>query len=96
MTFFMGWKLFGLIGQLLFGMRFVVQWFVSERQKDSIIPLSFWYFSLAGGIVLFFYALHIQDIVFIIGQGLGLIIYSRNLYLIRALKQKGVKAPDLG
>lgn len=84
-----GWKLFGLIGQVLFGMRFVVQWFASERKKDSIIPLSFWYFSLGGGVILFFYALHIQDIVFILGQGLGLIIYLRNLYLIRrASKQK--------
>jgi lipid-A-disaccharide synthase-like uncharacterized protein len=87
-SFLMGWKLFGLIGQVLFGMRFVVQWFVSEKKKDSIIPISFWYFSLAGGVVLFLYALHIQDIVFIVGQGLGLIIYTRNLYLIRRSMQK--------
>ncbi len=90
-TFLVGWKLFGLIGQILFGMRFVVQWFVSEKKKDSIIPLSFWYFSLVGGGVLFLYAVHIQDIVFIIGQGLGLIIYTRNLYLIRRSSRKKLR-----
>jgi lipid-A-disaccharide synthase-like uncharacterized protein len=92
---FVGWKLFGLIGQVLFGMRFVVQWFASEKKKDSIIPLSFWYFSLAGGVVLFVYALHIQDIVFIIGQGLGLIIYARNLYLIRRASKQKIEKPSV-
>ncbi|HXF90430.1 MAG TPA: lipid-A-disaccharide synthase N-terminal domain-containing protein [Candidatus Nitrosotenuis sp.] len=90
LTSLMGWKLFGLIGQVLFGMRFVVQWFVSEKKRDSVIPLSFWYFSLSGGIVLFLYAIHIQDLVFIIGQGLGLIIYIRNLYLIRKSSRKRI------
>jgi lipid-A-disaccharide synthase-like uncharacterized protein len=56
---------------------------MSEIKKQSIIPLGFWYFSLLGGVTLFAYALHKEDPVFIVGQGAGLLIYSRNLYLIR-------------
>lgn len=78
------WKLFGFIGQVLFGGRFLAQWLASERVKKSVIPKSFWFLSLSGGIVLFIYALHIQDPVFIIGQGLGLIIYCRNLFFLKA------------
>ena len=76
------WVLIGLFGQSLFMMRFVVQWIASERVKKSIVPQTFWYFSLGGGVILFIYALHQQDIVFTLGQGLGLFIYLRNLYFI--------------
>jgi len=77
------WTLIGLFGQGLFMMRFVVQWIASERVKQSIVPEVFWYFSLGGGIILFIYAIHQQDIVFMLGQGLGLTIYLRNIYFIR-------------
>jgi len=76
------WLIIGLGGQALFSMRFLVQWYQSERQKKSVIPVEFWYFSIFGGITLFSYALYKQDPVFIIGQSAGLFIYSRNLYLI--------------
>lgn len=76
------WLIIGLGGQALFSMRFLVQWYQSERQKKSIIPVEFWYFSIFGGITLFSYAVYKQDPVFIIGQSTGLIIYSRNLYFI--------------
>ncbi len=76
------WVIFGLFGQLMFTGRFLVQWIASERARRSTIPLAFWYFSLAGGIILFTYALYRQDPVFILGQSMGLFIYSRNLYLI--------------
>jgi lipid-A-disaccharide synthase-like uncharacterized protein len=69
-------------------MRFVVQWLASERLKRSIIPNAFWYFSLAGGATLLAYAIHKRDPVFIAGQGLGLFVYLRNLYLIRTGRQK--------
>ncbi|MDO5706761.1 MAG: lipid-A-disaccharide synthase N-terminal domain-containing protein [Paracoccus sp. (in: a-proteobacteria)] len=52
------------------------------------MPVAFWYFSLAGGLVLFTYALWRRDPVFIIGQGTGLFIYSRNLWLIHGEKQR--------
>jgi lipid-A-disaccharide synthase-like uncharacterized protein len=76
------------LGQALFSARFFVQWLASERVKRSVIPTAFWYFSLAGGVTLLAYAIHRQDPVFIAGQGLGLVVYLRNLYLIRAGKQQ--------
>ena len=82
------WISIGFAGQALFSARFIVQWLASERVKRSIIPTAFWYFSLAGGLTLFAYAIHKQDPVFIVGQGLGLIVYLRNLYLIRSGRQK--------
>jgi lipid-A-disaccharide synthase-like uncharacterized protein len=82
------WIIIGFAGQALFSARFIVQWLASERVKRSIIPTAFWYFSLAGGLTLLAYAIHKQDPVFIAGQGLGLIVYLRNLYLIRSGRQK--------
>lgn len=78
------WVIFGLFAQFLFMMRFLVQWIASERARKSIVPVSFWYFSLAGGITLLAYAIHRRDPVFIVGQSLGTIIYIRNLWLIHA------------
>ncbi|MBA2410010.1 MAG: lipid-A-disaccharide synthase N-terminal domain-containing protein [Gammaproteobacteria bacterium] len=76
------WLIVGFAGQGLFGMRFIVQWISSERSKRSMIPISFWYFSLLGGCILSSYALYKQDPVFILGQSTGLLIYSRNLYFV--------------
>ncbi|NOZ31940.1 MAG: lipid A biosynthesis protein [Alphaproteobacteria bacterium] len=76
------WVIFGLGGQLAFSARFIVQWIASERVGRSIIPVAFWYFSIAGGITLLTYAIYRGDPVFIIGQSLGLFIYLRNLRLI--------------
>ena len=77
------WMIIGFVGQGFFSARFIIQWIMSEIKKQSIIPLGFWYFSLLGGATLFAYALYKEDPVFIVGQGAGLLIYSRNLYLIR-------------
>lgn len=76
------WVGFGLLGQLIFGSRFIIQWIASERKKASHIPIVFWYLSLAGGLITTVYAVHRRDPVFIIGQGAGLIVYIRNLMLI--------------
>lgn len=76
------WVMIGLTGQLLFTARFLVQWIASEREKRSVIPVAFWYFSMAGGLVLFTYAVWRKDPVFILGQSMGLVIYIRNLWLI--------------
>jgi lipid-A-disaccharide synthase-like uncharacterized protein len=80
------WLLVGFGGQALFMGRFVIQWFVSERQRRSVIPVSFWYLSILGALVLLAYALHRRDPVFIAGQGLGVAIYLRNLHLIKLEK----------
>ena len=76
------WLLLGLVAQCLFAMRFIVQWLASERAKRSIVPEAFWYFSVVGGLLLFAYALYRADPVFILGQGLGVFIYLRNIQLI--------------
>ena len=83
MDFINGWVLFGFLGQAAFSARFIVQWIVSEKKKESTIPVVFWYLSLIGGLILFVYAIKKEDPVFIIGQGSGLIVYIRNLILIR-------------
>ena len=76
------WITLGLFGQLLFFMRFLVQWIVTEKRKKSTIPVSFWFFSISGGIILLVYSIYRKDPVFILGQSLGILIYSRNLYYI--------------
>ena len=77
------WYVIGFLGQIIFGSRFFVQWIVSERARRVIIPRMFWYLSLLGGTALFAYALHRRDPVFAVGQGLGLVVYARNLILHR-------------
>jgi lipid-A-disaccharide synthase-like uncharacterized protein len=76
------WLAVGFLGQILFGMRFIVQWIVSEKRRESVIPIAFWYFSIGGGLLLFAYSIWRLDPVFIMGQSLGVFIYARNLYLI--------------
>jgi lipid-A-disaccharide synthase-like uncharacterized protein len=79
---FDAWVLLGFVAQGFFTMRFLVQWIASERAKRSVVPVAFWFFSLGGGALLLIYAIQRQDPVFIAGQGLGLFIYIRNLWLI--------------
>lgn len=76
------WMGIGLAGQVLFMSRFLVQWISSEAEGRSVIPVSFWYLSLAGSTLLLSYAVWRQDIVFMVGQGAGFFIYVRNLQLI--------------
>lgn len=76
------WLAIGFFGQALFFGRFFFQWLASERKKESVIPRSFWFFSLGGGLVLLAYAIHRRDPVFILGQATGLFIYIRNLWFI--------------
>ncbi|MGB3315215.1 MAG: lipid-A-disaccharide synthase N-terminal domain-containing protein [Albidovulum sp.] len=84
------WVAFGLFGQLMFTGRFLVQWIASERAKKSVVPLSFWYLSMAGGIILLTYAIYRRDVVFILGQSTGVFIYARNLWLIHKDRQSNV------
>ncbi len=76
------WLGVGFLGQALFSARFIIQWLSSERQRRSVTPVAFWYFSLAGGVILLAYAIHQHDKVFIVGQSAGLLVYLRNLMLI--------------
>ena len=75
------WYVLGFAGQLVFGSRFLLQWWASERSRRVVIPVAFWYLSLFGSAALFFYAWHKRDPVFAIGQLGGILIYARNLRL---------------
>ncbi len=88
------WLVIGFAGQALFGMRFLLQWICSERAKRSVMPIAFWYLSLAGGLVLLSYAIYKRDPVFILGQSTGALIYLRNLYFIRRDHRGTEEAPQ--
>lgn len=81
------WVAIGLAGQLLFGMRFLLQWIESERRKQSVIPTAFWYLSLSGSAILLAYSIHIKDPVFIVANSFNGLVYTRNLMLIRKTRQ---------
>jgi lipid-A-disaccharide synthase-like uncharacterized protein len=87
-TNFDWWVILGFVAQLMFTGRFLVQWIASERQGRSVIPIAFWFFSIAGGLLLLAYALYRRDPVFIIGQAFGVFVYVRNLYLIMKEKER--------
>jgi lipid-A-disaccharide synthase-like uncharacterized protein len=82
------WMAIGFLGQALFSMRFLVQWLTSEARGASVIPTAFWWFSIAGGITLFAYAVWRRDPVFIAGQATGIVIYVRNVMLLAKQRRK--------
>lgn len=86
------WLSIGFLGQAFFSMRFLVQWIASEKKRESVIPVSFWFFSIGGGLSLLLYAIHRLDPVFILGQGAGLFVYLRNLHLIRRQQRRLAEA----
>ena len=88
------WVIIGFVGQAMFTMRFLIQWIASEKEKQSVIPVSFWYFSLGGGLILLAYAIHQMDPVFILAYLPGNFIYFRNLYFISKKKQ-GIPLPTI-
>jgi lipid-A-disaccharide synthase-like uncharacterized protein len=88
------WIAIGFLGQALFSGRFLVQWLVSEIRKESVVPIAFWFFSLAGGVTLLTYAIWQQDIVIISGQLFGLLVYGRNLMLIRKKSNRDTEAAE--
>ena len=81
------WIGIGFLGQGLFFGRWVIQWIASERNAESRVPISFWYMSLVGGLITLAYAIYRKDPVFISGQGIGTIVYLRNLILIHRADQ---------
>jgi lipid-A-disaccharide synthase-like uncharacterized protein len=81
------WVIIGFAGQFVFFMRFIVQWIASEKKKEVVIPVSFWYLSIAGTLIILAYAIHIKDIVFTTAQVASLFIYARNLMFIWQTKK---------
>lgn len=84
------WELVGFLGLAVFSSRFIIQWIVSERKKQSVIPVAFWYLSIVGSLCLLAYAIKKADPVFILSYLFNGFIYLRNLVLIR--KQKRLEA----
>jgi len=82
------WIIIGFIGQIFFTMRFLIQWIITEKKKESVVPFAFWYLSILGSIFLLSYAIYRKDPVFILGQSFGFIVYFRNLYFIHKKKKR--------
>ena len=88
--------LFGIAAQLLFAARFVIQWLASERAGRSVMPIAFWFFSMGGGVLTLIYGLIRREPVIILGQGLSLFIYLRNLaFIMRERRTPSPPGPDL-
>src|SRR3954447_11591275 len=85
------WLIIGFAGQALFTARFLVQWIASERKRDSVVPVAFWWLSLLGGLMLLSYASYRQDPVIIVGQAMGLVVYARNLMLVGKAKRRAAR-----
>jgi lipid-A-disaccharide synthase-like uncharacterized protein len=86
------WVLLGFVAQIMFTLRFVVQWIASERAGHSVVPLAFWLFSIGGGLLLLVYALYRRDPVFIAGQAFGVFVYLRNLQFVLRDRTRDVQA----
>ena len=89
------WLALGFAAQAMFFSRFLVQWIASEREGRSVVPVAFWFLSLAGGALLLTYAIWRKDPVFIVGQSCGVFIYTRNLSLIYKERLKEEKGSSL-
>lgn len=77
------WILFGFLAQFVFFLRFVVQWWESEKKKQSVIPIGFWHLSIVGSLMILVYSIKRSDIVFTTASVLNIIIYVRNLMLLK-------------
>ncbi len=93
------WTCVGFLGQAMFASRFFVQWYVSERRKESVVPVAFWWLSLVGGIITSIYVIRIGAVPLILGTTAPLIVYTRNLILIARRKKEqqggGVFSPTI-
>jgi lipid-A-disaccharide synthase-like uncharacterized protein len=83
------WLAFGLVAQLFFTARFVVQWISSERAGQSVVPMAFWFFSMGGGLMTLVYGVVKREPVIILGQAMATVIYIRNIMLILKNRESG-------
>lgn len=82
------WLSIGIVAQLSFSARFLVQWISSEKAGKSVMPIAFWWFSICGGMLLLAYGFYRGEPVIILGQSFGIIVYFRNLWLIYAERRR--------
>lgn len=86
------WDVVGFVGQFLFFSRFLVQWIASERKKRNVIPVAFWYFSIAGAFISLLYFIHLGKLPLIAAGMLSMVIYGRNLriWFKRRIQRRGL------
>ena len=87
------WTLWGFVGQVIFGGRFILQWLVSEYKKKSHVPTAFWFLSLLGSVILLIYCIHRNEPILILGFSLNTLIYIRNIHLISRHAKRGEVTP---
>ena len=85
------WNLIGFGGQAIFGVRMLIQWLKSEQEGHSVIPVTFWYCSLIGGLTLLIYAVHLRAWPLVLGQGFPLPIYARNIWMMMRDRAKAAQ-----
>ncbi len=85
------WGAVGLLGQGAFTARFLVQWLASERKRETVMPVAFWWFSLTGGLITLTYVIHLGSLSLTIGQSMGLLVYVRNLMLVSKARRRAAK-----
>ena len=89
------WAGIGYAGQAVFGVRFLIQWLRSEQAGHSVVPIVFWYVSVAGGLISLAYAVHLQAWPLVLGQSMPLPIYLRNIYMILRDRRGGAAKPPV-
>ena len=89
------WTVFGLMANVCFSSRFLVQWLVSEKRRESVVPTAFWWLSLLGGVMMTVYTIHVARVPLIIGALPTPFIAARNLWLIRRQKREQAEAPPM-
>ena len=75
--------IYGSLGQIIFTLRFIYQWVYSRKRHESILPLGFWLISLLGSAIIVSYAIVRHDPVLILGQSTGLVVYIRNIWILK-------------
>jgi lipid-A-disaccharide synthase-like uncharacterized protein len=85
------WAGIGLVGQAAFTARFVVQWIASERKKETVVPVAFWWCSLGGGLIMLTYTIHLRSLALSLGQGMGLVVYVRNLMIVSGARKAAAR-----
>lgn len=82
--------IWGSMGQIIFTLRFIYQWVYSRKRQESLLPLGFWLISLTGSCIIVSYALVRHDPVLILGQSTGLIVYIRNIWIMKHPKKESI------
>ncbi|MDB4590509.1 lipid-A-disaccharide synthase N-terminal domain-containing protein [Flavobacteriaceae bacterium] len=73
----------GIVSQLIFTLRFIFQWIISEKNKLSQLPSTFWILSTVGSVIILIYSIFRKDPILFIGHTFGIIIYCRNLMILK-------------